>query len=447
MKKKILLAILLVVILLGAGFAYAYFATDAFRTEKEMFFTYISEDDIWKSLQDEKVTQYAEKQQNTPFTNKGEIALNIAGDSATAQDESIATLNNSKITIEGKVDASKKLMNQTLTADVGMGVNIPVNLRIDGETLGIQSNLLYNKYIAVRNENLKQLLEKFNINAEDVPDKIDFSQEQFTQEEIQTLKNKYFSIVNEYLSEEYFSKEKVNNQTIITLAIPEQKCVDILVKILETARNDELLLSKMSGTFDKEEFETEIDDMIEELKETETSETNSLEIKIYVESKDVKKYEMAVMEDNVTISHAVIENTENQIMIKIYEESELIAELNISTESNENDITYIVTMKTYDEHDGNIELTFNIKYKNIVALDDVEEIYDLKISYEETDEYGELTGEETEVSLNINNILKFSSELEIEGLNEENAVVLNDATEQELQNLILTIYQNLGLMQ
>ena len=37
MKKKTLLAILLVVILLGTGFAYAYFSTGAFRTEKELF--------------------------------------------------------------------------------------------------------------------------------------------------------------------------------------------------------------------------------------------------------------------------------------------------------------------------------------------------------------------------------------------------------------------------
>ena len=52
MKKKIILAIILVVVLLGAGFAYAYFATDAFKTDKELFFKYVGSD-ILENIADE----------------------------------------------------------------------------------------------------------------------------------------------------------------------------------------------------------------------------------------------------------------------------------------------------------------------------------------------------------------------------------------------------------
>ena len=56
MKKKILLIVLIVIILLGVGGAYAYFATNAFKSDKEMFFEYLSQD-----LKDEKILEYVKK--------------------------------------------------------------------------------------------------------------------------------------------------------------------------------------------------------------------------------------------------------------------------------------------------------------------------------------------------------------------------------------------------
>lgn len=434
MKKKILLALVMVIVLLGVGVGYAYFATDAFKSEKEMFFSYILEDDMLEGLEDEKVTEYVQKQLTTPFTNKGEISLNVTGDEV-LEDETVAMLNNSKIEVEGKVDASKDLTEQTLTVDLGQGFNIPVNLKLDGKTIGVQSELLYSKYIAVRNENLKALFKKFGMEAEEIPDEIEFSQEQFTEEELKTLSDKYMAILNDNLEEELFSKEKQGKQTIVTLKMSEQKFIDVVVKILETARNDELLLSKMSGIYEKEELQTEIDDMITELKETETSETNTVEIKLYVENKDVKKYEINVIEDEETVGNIVLENTETQLDMKMYEEGELVLQFNISKEMNENDPTYTMSMKVYDKIDGDMEARFKVRYKNVSVLDNVEENYEVKMLTQGVD-----------MTINLNNVTTFEPELTIEGLNEDNAVVLNDATEQELQNLVLSIYQNLGLM-
>lgn len=46
MKKKILLVVVLVVLLLGVGAAYAYFETDFFKTEKEIFLSYLLNDEM-----------------------------------------------------------------------------------------------------------------------------------------------------------------------------------------------------------------------------------------------------------------------------------------------------------------------------------------------------------------------------------------------------------------
>ena len=442
MKKKILLVLIIIVILVGAGFAYAYYATDAFKTEKEMFFSYILTDDVWTNFKNEELTEFMKKQQTTPFTIKGEIGANVSGNGMMTEGQSLEMLNKSKITFDGKSDVNKKLTEQVITLNMGQAFNIPINFRIDGETVGIQSGFLNSKFIAVRNNNLKGLFKKFGIEGEEIPDKLEVSQEEFTEDEVKILKDKYFAILNDNLEEKSFSKEKINNQTILTLRISEEKFVDILLKILETAYNDELLLSK---TIEKEELKEQIEELMNMIKEAEISDTSIFEIKLYVENKDVKKYEIQVpiIEDNESIINIVIENTDTQVNIKISEDGELFGEIGIYKESNE---TYNMIVKLYNEDDINLQIDFNMQYLNLLELNNVEEKYEMKITLENTDKNSQFYQDTTEITVNYKDLITFNENLEIEGLNNQNSIVLNDATEQELQNLMISIYQNLGLM-
>lgn len=446
MKKKILLALLIVVILLGAWGAYAYFATDALKTDKKLFFSYILKNNMFSDFEDEKLTKYIEKQEDTAYTNKGEISVKVEGNNNLGIAEtSVEMLNKSKITFEGKTDNSKKMTEQEITADFSQGFNIPVKYKRDGDIFGIQSNFLDSKFIAIRNENLKALLEKFNMDSEEIPDKIEISKEQFTQEEVKALQKKYIGILSENLEDELFSKEKVDKQTVVTLKMTETKCVDIIIKILETARNDEILLNKMSETYQKEEFQQQIDDAIEELKEVETSEINVVELKMYIEAKTIRKLEISMIEDNTTVMFAVIENNTNQIIMKVYEEETLIGDFSIIKEITGNDLTYTMNIKI-DPEEENTNVSIKIQYKNLLELDNVEENYEVKLSYESPSESTSFEKETTEININYKDLKTFSSNVEIEGLNANNATILNDATDTEIQNLLVTIYQNLGLM-
>lgn len=445
MKKKILLALLIIVILLGAGVAYAYFATDAFRSDKEIILSHFLKDNMFSNLQDEKLAEYIEKQKDTAYTNKGEISAIVNGDDSLGlTEETIEMLNKSKIAFEGKTDNSKKMSEQTITADLSQGFNIPISYKRDADVFGIQSDFLDTKYIAVRNENLKALLEKFNIDSEDVPDKIEISKEQFTQKELKTLQKKYVAVLNENLEDELFSKEKVNSQTVVTLKMSEEKCVYLLNEILETVKDDEILLSKMSETY-QENFKQQIDEIIEELKEIETSEANVVEISIYIEARNMKKLEIAMIEDDTTAIFMAIENDTNQTTMKIYEEEALIGELNILKETSGNDLSYTIQIKVNPEEE-NTEVSLKIQYNNLFLLDNVEENYEVKLSYEAPSVNADFSKETTELSINYKNLKTFSPNVEIEGLNDNNAIILNDATDEEIQNLIISIYQNLGLM-
>ena len=50
-----------------------------------------------------------------------------------------------------------------------------------------------------------------------------------------------------------------------------------------------------------------------------------------------------------------------------------------------------------------------------------------------------------DLSLNYANTKKFTTDIEIEGINNDNAIIINDATDDELDNLLMEIYKNLGL--
>ena len=441
MKKKIALTLLIVVILLGIGGVYAYFATNVFKTDKELFFSYMTSD--WLSdLKDENLKEYIKKQENNAYTNKGSIALEVQ-DEGSISNETLQMIKNSKITFEGKTDNSKKIAEQTLAMELAQGINIPVKVRRDGETLGIQSNLLNTKFIAVRNENLKNLLERLGADAEDVPDKIDFEESTFTESEIKKLKEKYFSILDENLDEELFSKEKENDQTIIKLSMTEEKAKDVLIKIFQTIRDDEILLKKFSGVIDKDDLKQQIDDLVDELKDIEPDEKTTFEMKISVKSKKVEKIEMNIKEDENITANILIENSENKVSIKVYDEGDSILELQIEKETNGNDVTYKIDVKTdldtelADQEKAEIHLT--VQYKNLATLDNVEENYELKLS---TQDYYESN---TDLKLNYTNVKQFSSNIEIEGINGENAITLNDATDDEIDELLITIYKNLGL--
>ena len=104
MKNKILLAIIALVIIVGGILGYSYYANDAFKSDKEIFLSYLTEEDS-TNLTD-KMQQYLDKRETKSYTNKGNATLTIDG---AANDQSIQLLNNAKITFDGKMNKPEKI--------------------------------------------------------------------------------------------------------------------------------------------------------------------------------------------------------------------------------------------------------------------------------------------------------------------------------------------------
>ena len=102
MKKGLKIAIIIVVILLIltlGGIAFVYFFTDTFKSDKQMFFKYLSQNSgASEIIQDSSLAKYEEKQKNSPYTTDAKFTV-VGND---------VNLNNTSISYTGSTDKVNK---------------------------------------------------------------------------------------------------------------------------------------------------------------------------------------------------------------------------------------------------------------------------------------------------------------------------------------------------
>lgn len=446
MKKKILFLVILLIILLICGGVYAFYATDLFKTEKEMFFSYLTNENIETNLNSEKLLEYYEKQGNTPYESKGEISF------STSEYDGSNGLNEAKITFNGKTINSQKVFEQEATLDLSQGYNIPINLKRDGDTFGIQADILgESKYIAIRNENLKELAERFGMDSEYIPEKIEYNT--FTEEELNQLASKYYAFFNEKLTDDMFSREKVDKQTVIKLNLTAEQFMNIFTELLNTISEDEILNSKLPETY-METLKNATQELEEDLKSEIYSSEYNFEMGIYIEKRKTKKIEIKFLEGTSENMNMAAEFADNTISLKCYAEGEMVLEETISMQINENDVTYLINAKEYEGADNELaEINMELTYKNLMQLDNVEEDFNIDVTQKNAGTYSSYyyddynsEPEDTTINIHYSNQKTFSQDLVLNPMDENNAIIINDATDEELQNVIYNIYESLGLI-
>ena len=55
-------------------------------------------------------------------------------------------------------------------------------------------------------------------------------------------------------------------------------------------------------------------------------------------------------------------------------------------------------------------------------------------------------GDNVQIKINYKNTKKFEENISIEELDSNNSIIINDATDEDLQKIILNLYTNLGLI-
>lgn len=446
MKKKVLLAIVLVVVLLGAGLGYAYFATDALKSDKQLFFSYLLSDDFTKDLKDTNLEKYVEKQTNTTFKNKGKITFE-APEQGSAFD-GLNMLNSTTIDVEGKTNTAKKLAEQKFTVELSQGVNIPIQYKRDGETYGIQTKLLSDKFIAIKNENLKTLADRFGIDTSNIPDNITLSGLNFSDKEISKIKDKYSKVLYDNMTKDMFSKTKTKDQTKVTMDVSAEQFINLIEKLANALKEDKDLLNKLSAGTTVEDLKAQIDNFVGAIKETDTTDADRVQIVLTIKSGELTECEIKTVTDNVAEIVAAIEKSDTKLVFYAYEDNELVGQVSIEKFANKDELSYIVGIKSNSDGEEVANIQIEMAYKNLAKLDDVEETITTDIVYSDSSSTSSSTADEkTSISVIYNNVVTFDSSLNIDAFNSNNAIIINDATDKELQDLFLNVYRNFSGIQ
>lgn len=394
MKKRYLIMIIIAIVLvicLGAGLAFAYFATDIFKSNKQIFSKYFSKNnEILELFNDSDLKAYAEKQKQNAYTSEGSIKTNVTFPDS-SQKQIADALQNCNITFNAKTDIANNYMYSNIKANYSQAQSLNIQLYRNNDIYAFKVDDVLAKFLGVENNNLKELAGKLGIPQEQIssiPNKIDLNEVQslniFTNDEISQLKDKYFKIVTDNLNDDMFSKEKSNEYSVYTLTLNNEQSKNILSKLMETLKNDDLLKNKIREfcstklglsneninqlieTYEQS-IQLELDDLTESIysgvpvdspDSTEIKSDEKVFIKVYVEKGKLVRTEFSTSDDDRKF---VIVKTDNGARFEIV--------------SNDVD-----TPNSYNVSIQKIKTNNDLKY-NFTVANNNQQLFDLIVTY------------------------------------------------------------------
>ncbi len=401
-KIILIIIILLILLMVLTGIAYTYFATDIFKSNKELFFNYITQiGEEKEGFIEEPLKQYFEKQKTTPYQDEGNIKVNITAYNTSDQYENI---NQMDLTFNGQVDTANKQALQNISLNYSDDVKFPLTYKKVGDTMGIQTDYIGSKYVATKESDNKI------VGQENGLEKIqEFSHIELSQEEKDHIKNIYFNQLMQELQEENFSKIEETGVIGYKLTLTGEKIKTIIVKMLETLKNDQQTLDKLNEyltTYNNASKITtsNLDNSIREL--------NNASSKI-----DDETLEMTVYQTG---------KRTNRILIKM---SDL--EINLQKMITENEAQYHIQLQI--KNNGQTEkIAFSAKYIGLQAMQNILENYQLT-----------LEADQIKYEYQYNNNVQFTDSVTIDEFSEENSMILNNYEEEQVANFMQAVQQRI----
>ncbi len=376
---KILSFVIIGILVVGIGIgAYIYFYTDTFKTNKEIFYKYATEEQLSKIIDFDSMKQTLTRFASEKSEQNIDATINI-----TMNDQNV--LNNATVVLNGKNDPIGNKAEISLFFGNNNKKDI---LEIDGiynkDKFGILFKDITQKYIAIQNQNLNSFSEKLDLNEENI-DKIELSnyssQIDESIEEVKTVCTEFFTKVAEQTSKEQYSNL---GKTQIELN---------------------------GSSVEAKKYELKL---------------NSEEIKQICDSINI---------DNSDISEVIksIKNSKFDFTqtIYVYEEKLIKIEITINGEDYQAKIT-----KNIGTQNDNltIQITTSEEMKVIIDI--------LKTSNEKYVMSYEVTGSgdtENKLLVNVNMDIKFNVDNTVEELTDENSVIINDMSIEEIEKIKETV--------
>ena len=426
--EKLIIIVIVLIFILGGIFAYLYFATDVLKTNAQLFFKYLGQMvDVQDGFIDNQLTEYSKKKYTGKYEDSGKFYMdvNISG----MDSETLQTLNDFNIEYSGKVDNTTRKNEQDISLNYSSDVNFPFKYKYADETLGLQTDYVSSKYVGIENRNLKQFIEKFGVtDTTEFPDTIDFfsnftNQETitYTNEEREQIINTYKSILEGKLGQKEFTKTKENNTESYSVEITNQELKDLVLNVLETLKNDQILIPKM------EEATKEI---IESMNANSAEEITVQDI-IQEMIDDINASEIDEGTNIITVSQ--IDKKLSSIAVKNDQ-----TELKITKTNTQGTLTYGIEINMLDvETQESMRYFLTASYQGLEQLASVNETYQYGL-------VGTMNGQEQKMVYNLNCTDTFNDGITIADYAEDEIQKLNEYDAEQIVTLITSIVERIG---
>ena len=427
LRNGIIIISILIVLLLVV-FVVLYFCTDLLKSDKQLFFKYASQlVETEGGFVENNIEVFYNKKQQMPYENEGKFDFTV--DLGNNTNEQIDIANDFVVNFSGKTDKTNNKAEQNIELKYSDDVSWPLIYRHDGDIYGIQTDYVSSKYVAVENNNLKEFAGKVGMtDTSDVPEKIEVPENttsfEYTEEEKQTVQEKYITILENQFRDDQFQAERNEDGTIrYILTMTNEELKNLVIALLNELKTDDVTLGKINNILSEQDLYTnntieaeDIDSIIESLQEGNTEEG---EVQFIVVQKNSK-----------LVSISLNQNDNN---------------IQLTKNNQEDSVNYSISVNfkfdTGLSRIGTIGGTvyFSANYSGLNELNTVKENYELGIAVQ--DNNGQQVGKYT---YQFENNVNFVDSVNIDGLNEENAMILNNYEEESIQNFMTQLGERIS---
>ncbi len=450
---SIVIAIIAILVLAGG---LIYVKTDLFKPANMLFYKYLLGEKT-KFNYDEFLEQIKNDEEKE-YSSSGEISANIDSEAtSTYARNNMNNISKFKVEFEQKSKPQEEKMASNIKLRYDNKDVISANLVKNADIYAVQSDIMNEKYIAVENNNLKDLAQKLGIDEKSIPDKFEqvkaYDLLYVSKDDRKEIVDKYKKVINNKISKDKYSTEKkveteINGEKIKTstykLTTTEKEIYETIKSMLETAKEDEklqeLIISKYeminkNGQDNEELTKDNIKEKIEELisdidKKLKSASEDSVDIIVYVNKGKTVKIEVKENESLYSIEFFEKDNKNNIVVLTNVENKE--DKLNIEYEiKEENDSKNVIgTITILSENKEQVKINYEITQKGKKG----------KGKNELTAKFN-IESDGSKMELNIKENVNYDEKITIEDLDNDNMVKLNDMSEEEIKNLFTEVYQ------
>lgn len=455
-RTLIIVSIIMIILVIIGTLIFLYMTTDAFKSNDTLFAKYLSQNFyIIEEMQNQNGMKEANTLlENNKYTSTIKANVNYITNKGLEDEKTDNPINQIELKIEGQTDKSSSYKYKD------------IKLTKQEENLERAEYIETQDKQGIRLDEIKQFVtfnkkqDSQNINQQDLSllntinniTEINWSniKEIFTQEEINTIMNKYMNIVMANMNAQAFEKKnsniKINESTTrtnaYTISIPKEQFNNIYIQILEEMKQDEIILNKidMLNTKIKEIANSE-----QGLKQTFVEYiTNKIqEIRSTNIGQEIR--EITVYEKNGQTMRTEIVSDEYQFKIdRLTNQNGIWLEISYQKQTEKQNGWKIDTMLTSKENEENNYIGIeNVKdgVSNYIEINNEAKMENTKINSQwEAKAYNE----KNEVTLKVEQTDKIVNKFEnIVELNEENNINIEDLGEEQRNNILLILNENI----